>query len=296
MSGIDLVQLQAAFQKLKTIGHMTSTFEIPSEDLEITIRTLCPKEDVLVRLIAEEDEEDALKYLDRFRVEAISRCLMSVRKSGGSLFDFTGSTSMSEDGDKELFTDTTGKSTQKCLMLRPVVQCWGRDITEIIFRKYNEMAYEAERRINDGVKFEYQNMDDEIKDLEARLARLKALKEQKAKKVRGQEVVKDLLHGALKPEVAANLAEHMQAVHSEDMALSQTTPQRPTLDAVRASRVQPAETASVSAPVVRGGVVEEDGVEIEVFSDGPVDLGNVGIPNTLVSQQPTFAPPRDRGR
>ncbi len=168
---ISLQALEAALSSIEEVGKGESTFDVSG--VSVTLRILLPEEEHEVQRFAGEamkggtgdDDISAVDFLDRFKVEVISRSLVAVGDQ-----DFRG-VEFIETGE----VLDNGKPVQipKVKALKKMVQRWAGTLRVLVFRKYAELLNRVDREAEKAVLFEPSDIDAEITRLEERLEELR---------------------------------------------------------------------------------------------------------------------------
>lgn len=176
---IDFKALEKALAPIEEIGQGELTFDMGSTP--VTMRVLLPAEELEVQRYASEalpsgetegDPNNAVDYLDRFRIGCIAHAIIVV----GDL-DFR-EVAYVEMGDS--LDNGAMVKVPKVKALRSLVARWSRSLLTRAFRKYSELLNQVEHKAEQAIMFVPSDRDAEIERLETLLAELKTAKEQEA--------------------------------------------------------------------------------------------------------------------
>jgi len=177
---IDFRALEEALAPIAEIGQGELTFDMGGTP--VTMRVLIPSEELAVQrhastALADDDSKDAndaVDYLDRFRIATLSYAIVAV----GQL-DFR-DTEFIETGDKL----ENGKAVKvpKHKALQTLVGRWSRSLLTRAFRKYSELSNQVDHQADKAIQFEPSDRDAEIERLEEQLKELKATKDRESQK------------------------------------------------------------------------------------------------------------------
>ena len=177
---IDFKALELALAPIAEIGQGELTFDLGTT--AITLRMLLPKEEVEVQRYAgmalkDDDENDntaAVRYIDRYRVGALSYAIVQVAS-----MDFRGLAHV-ETG--EMLDNGTPIKVEKHKALRTLMDNWTRTVLTGAFQKFNELVNRTEKEAEDAIEFEPSDIDAEIDRLDIEMERLKKAKADEAEK------------------------------------------------------------------------------------------------------------------
>lgn len=177
---IDYKALEQALAPIAEIGQGELTFDMGGT--LVTMRVLIPAEELAVQRYAStaltdedsKDANDAVDYLDRFRIATLAHAIVAV----GTL-DFRG-VEFVETGD----TLENGKAVKvpKHKAMQSLVGRWSRALLTRAFRKYSELTNQVDAQADKAIQFEPSDRDAEIERLEDQLKELQATKERENQK------------------------------------------------------------------------------------------------------------------
>jgi hypothetical protein len=309
MSG--LAAIQASLRKLQNLGQAETEFDLPAFKMRLKIRLLFPAEEHVVHTIADAAPDETLPYLDTYHWECVSRVLMAVWIDGQAIFNFTDVTRMSQNHDREMIEvlveeqdEATGKTVEKAqwmekaALLKPVVRSWGRDILNIIFKKFRELSDEQTAKSRQGVEFKFNSIEDEIKVLEARIRVLKERLDNAAVVDKAVATFQNVVQRPLEEEEAVQVEESLDVRDDRSLRSQRPDPEPPTT-----APVPPLESAPSPdpAPVMdeppvlappparrRPQVLTQDGQDIPVYHH---DGGVLEEHEAPITAPPIDAPP-----
>jgi hypothetical protein len=186
---MDLQALRAAIEPLSKFGADELTFEI--EGTKVTLRPLLPDEDIAVQqyaaaVLAQTQEEEglgdddpltraaALKYMDRFKAEAVAYALVQVGPT-----NLRGLTHI-ETG--ELTESGAPIRIPKHVALRQIIlDSWSRGMITVAFARYGDLVMRIAEKADEVARENLADLDAEIERLEKRLKDARDERERRAK-------------------------------------------------------------------------------------------------------------------
>lgn len=171
---LTLQDLQAAMSPLSEIGKGELTFEV--NGVAICLRALAPDEEIQIQRYARQavadgdysDQANALEYLDRFRMGALSYSIVQV----GAL-DFR-KVEYVETGEK--LPNGTAIKVRKHEAVLKLISNWSRNMINATFKKFSELANKVEVEVESLIEFDEVDYDAEISRLEERLKEVRDAK------------------------------------------------------------------------------------------------------------------------
>lgn len=186
---MDLQSLRAAIEPLSKFGADELTFEI--EGTSVTLRPLLPDEDIAVQqyaaaVLAQTQEEEglgdddpltraaALKYMDRFKAEAIAYSLVQVGPTN------LRNVKTIETG--EITDEGTKIRIPKHVALRQIIlESWSRGMITVAFSRYGDLVMRIAEKADEVARENIADLDAEIERLERRLKDAREERERRAK-------------------------------------------------------------------------------------------------------------------
>ena len=162
---IALKDLKSAFAPLSEIGHKEK--EVDLFNMKITLSTLTPSQESSVQRAVADSQEDtdalALEFVDKFRTETLSRCIVQIN-------DFDLRTPYVATG--EILDNGVEVKISKEEAVLDIVSSWSRTVVSQIFNSYALLVEEVEKEID--AKFDLKSLDvkDEKENLQSRLNHL----------------------------------------------------------------------------------------------------------------------------
>jgi len=214
---IDFKALEQALAPIEEIGQGELTFDLGVT--QVTFRVLMPQEELEVQRYASEalsaeteDPNNAVDYLDRFRIACLSHAIVQVGGMDFRNVDYVSTGEKTESGVEI--------RVPRVKAIRSLVSRWSRAVLTRAFRKYSELSGQVEAKADQAIKYEPSDVDAEIERLEDRITELKARKEAEADKGR-QEVFAHRMASVVEHgEAPARVAEALKPTLQEEAAPS----------------------------------------------------------------------------
>lgn len=171
---LTLQDLQAAMSPLSEIGKGELTFEV--NGVAICLRALAPDEEIQVQRYARQavadgdysDQANALEYLDRFRMGALSYSIVQVGNLDFRKVEYV------ETGEK--LPNGTAIKIRKHEAVLKLISNWSRNMINATFKKFSELANKVEVEVEGLIEFDEIDYDAEIARLEERLKEVRDAK------------------------------------------------------------------------------------------------------------------------
>lgn len=171
---LTLQDLQAAMSPLSEIGKGELMFEVSG--VAICLRALAPDEEIQVQRYARQavadgdysDQANALEYLDRFRMGALSYSIIQVGDLDFRKVEFV------ETGEK--LPNGTAIKIRKHEAVLKLISNWSRNMINATFKKFSELANKVEIEVEGLIEFDEIDYDAEIARLEERLKEVRDAK------------------------------------------------------------------------------------------------------------------------
>lgn len=162
---IALNDLKSAFAPLSEIGHKEKEFDLFG--MKITLSTLTPSQESSVQRAVADSQEDtdalALEFVDKFRAETLSRCIVQINGFDlRSPYVATG----------EVLDNGVEVKISKEEAVFGIISSWSRTVISQVFNSYALLVEEVEKELDS--KFGLKNLDvkDEKENLQNRLKHL----------------------------------------------------------------------------------------------------------------------------
>lgn len=164
---IDFKALEQALAPIEQIGQGEVTFD--AGPTTITLRVILPHEQVEAQNYAaialkEEDEHNAVNYLDRLRIACLSYSVVAV----GNM-DFRG-VEYVETG--ETLPNGAAVKVPKHKALRQLLGRWTRSTLDAVWAKFGELVQRSEAEAEKAIEYEPSSIQAEIDRVEKRLVEL----------------------------------------------------------------------------------------------------------------------------
>lgn len=169
--------LEKALASVEQLGQSEKTYQVGGTS--VTLRVLTQEEEIEVQGYAgevlqageESTNQVAMEYIVRFKVGVLSYALIQVGPNNFRGLDYVETGDVLESGVKV--------KIPKHQALRKLLRKWSATLIHGIFRRYAELAAEAEIRADKALRFEPVDLDTEIERVEKRLSALKTEKDQR---------------------------------------------------------------------------------------------------------------------
>lgn len=190
---MNLSDLQNALAPLSNIGAREKTVEVLG--VQVCLRTLTPVEEgEIQKAIPSADDGDIspLEFLDTFRSETLSRCIIQVGDLNLRGVDYLPTGEMLPSGVE--------KKISKADAVKEIVEKWPRPILNVLFEAFSSLAGEVETELNEKLGIDESDPEAELQAVEERAKDIRKVVESKAqdKTVEATaKVVKDAKVGGL---------------------------------------------------------------------------------------------------
>lgn len=174
--------LTEAFSPVDEIGNETMT--IPVGTTSITMRILLPEEDSKVQKAAAvsdrdtsetADVTDAIDYIERFRVEVLSRAIIAVGNQDFRDVTFIETGEVLDNGQKV--------KIPLHLAMRKIVLKWPAPTRIQLFKNYSELLSRMEQNVEKFIKYEPADLETELERAKTKVAKIEQEIEKRKKPV-----------------------------------------------------------------------------------------------------------------
>lgn len=177
-----------AFAPVDEIGD--EILVIPVGSTTISMRILLPEEDSKVQAIAASSEDseagpNALDYIERHRLETLSRAIIAVGDKDFRDVAFIETGDVLDNGKKVTIPVN--------IALRNIILKWPAPVRTLLIKNYSDLLYRVEREASEKIKYDPADLETELERAKAKVARLESEIENR-KKPMSMGVASGLIH------------------------------------------------------------------------------------------------------